>query len=34
MYPTQVVIFSRLVESPIEVIGYKLDPGLVLFKGT
>ncbi|MEH2023704.1 cytochrome P450 [Nostoc sp.] len=30
IYPTQVVTFPRLVESPIEVMGYKLDPGTVV----
>ncbi|RCJ40880.1 cytochrome P450 [Nostoc minutum NIES-26] len=30
IYPTQVVTFPRLVESPIEVMGYELRPGTVL----
>ncbi|MEH2349583.1 MAG: cytochrome P450 [Nostoc sp.] len=30
IYPTQVITFPRLVESPIEVMGYKLDPGTVV----
>ncbi|WP_448271846.1 cytochrome P450 [Nostoc sp. DSM 114160] len=30
IYPTQVVTFPRLVESPIEVMDYKLDPGTVV----
>jgi cytochrome P450 family 110 len=30
IYPTQVVTFPRLVESPIEVMGYELSPGTVL----
>jgi cytochrome P450 len=29
IYPTQVVTFPRLVESPIEVMGYELSPGTV-----
>ena len=30
IYPTQVVTFPRLVESPIEVMGYELSPGTVV----
>ncbi|MEH2382472.1 MAG: cytochrome P450 [Nostoc sp.] len=30
IYPTQVVTFPRLVESPIEVMGYELSPGTVI----
>ncbi|GAA6620727.1 cytochrome P450 [Scytonema sp. NUACC26] len=30
IYPTQVVTFPRLVESPIEIMGYQLDPGTVV----
>ncbi|GAB1540318.1 cytochrome P450 [Scytonema sp. NUACC21] len=29
IYPTQVITFPRLVESPIEVMGYELSPGTV-----
>ncbi|MEC4811959.1 MAG: cytochrome P450 [Scytonema sp. PMC 1069.18] len=29
IYPTQVVTFPRLVESPIEVMGYELSPGTI-----
>jgi len=30
IYPTQVMTFPRLVESPIEVMGYRLSPGTVV----
>ncbi|MBW4506987.1 MAG: cytochrome P450 [Scytonematopsis contorta HA4267-MV1] len=30
IYPTQLFTFPRLVESPIEVMGYELDPGTIL----
>ncbi|MEG4575959.1 cytochrome P450 [Microcoleus sp. N3A4] len=30
IYPTQVITFSRMVESPIEVMGYELNPGIIL----
>ncbi|MEH2072618.1 MAG: cytochrome P450 [Nostoc sp.] len=30
IYPTQVVTFPRLIESPIEVMGYELSPGTVI----
>ncbi|MBD2344912.1 cytochrome P450 [Anabaena subtropica] len=30
LYPTQVVTFPRLVESPIELMGYELSPGTIL----
>ncbi|MEH2213238.1 cytochrome P450 [Nostoc sp.] len=30
IYPTQVVTFPRLVESPIQVMGYELSPGTVV----
>ncbi len=30
IYPTQVVTFPRIVESPVELIGYELSPGTVL----
>ena len=30
IYPTQVVTFPRLVESSIEIMGYKLEPGTVV----
>jgi cytochrome P450 len=30
IYPTQVVTFPRIVESPVELMGYELSPGTVL----
>lgn len=30
IYPTQVITFPRLVESTIEVMGYELEPGVIL----
>jgi cytochrome P450 family 110 len=30
IYPTQLFTFPRLVESPVEIMGYELDPGTIL----
>ncbi|WP_315788448.1 cytochrome P450 [Fischerella sp. JS2] len=30
IYPTQVVTFPRMVESPVEVMGYELSPGTII----
>ncbi|MGF2036865.1 MAG: cytochrome P450 [Nostoc sp. CmiVER01] len=30
IYPTQVVTFPRIIESPIEIMGYKLNPGTII----